>query len=73
MRFEPVFSPAGVDDDRDIVEREGIFHGIDHERWHEVRFVIGHLEDEFIVDLEEHAGAKAAFAEGGGGCGPSRV
>ncbi len=54
---EPIFSGAEFDEDGDVVrEGEGGLHGVE-DFWDEF-FLLGgvEVEDEFVVDLEEHAG-----------------
>lgn len=38
-------------------------HGVGDEEFGGVDFVFGDFEEEFVVDLEEHAGAEAGFAD----------
>ena len=64
MRRQPVFSRAFFDEDGDAVgEGEGGFHDVEDFR-DEDGFLVGvEVEDEFVVDLEEHFGAVGLFAE----------
>ena len=56
MGFEPVFSGAGVDFGGDLVgEWEGEFHDGGDFAGKGVGVVLVKVEDEFVVDLEEHA------------------
>ena len=57
MRGEPVFSSAFLDEDGDAVrEGEGGFHDVEN-FGDKFRFLFGmEVEDEFVVDLEEHFG-----------------
>ena len=57
MRFQPVFSGAGVDFGGDLVgEREGGFHDDGDLFGEGICFVLVEVEDEIVVDLEEHFG-----------------
>ena len=62
MGFEPGLAGAGLDFDGDA-EGEGVAHGVGDEEFGGVDFVFGDFEEEFVVDLEEHAGAEAGLVD----------
>lgn len=55
VRFEPGATGAGFDFDGDLVrESEGVLHHGDDLRSQGRSFTLGKVEEEFVVDLEEH-------------------
>ena len=68
MGLEPVGADADVDDDGDG-KGKGVDHGVADELAGGVFLVEGHVEDEFVVDLEEHAGAEVVVVEFSGDAG----
>ena len=64
MCLEPVGAGAGVDLDRDGVgEGEGGLHGVDDLGDQCVGFGFVEVEDEFVVDLEDHLCPGTGLAE----------
>src|SRR5690606_12552813 len=62
LALVPRLAKAALDTERDL-ERERVFHPIRDEGAGLVRPVGRHLEEELVVDLEQHAGAVASLAE----------
>ena len=60
--FEPGLAGAGLYFDGNA-EGEGVAHGVGDEEFGGVDFVFGDFEEEFVVDLEEHAGAEAGLVD----------
>ena len=58
MGFEPTGAVAHFDDDGDG-EGEGFAHDAADEGGERFEFRGGEFEEEFVVDLEDHAGAEA--------------
>ena len=66
--FEPGLAGAGFDFDGDVVgEGEGGFHHLDDLGGEGVGFALVEVEEEFVVDLEEHFGLSGLFVEEAGG------
>ena len=53
MGLEPVGAVAEVDLERDV-ELDGALHALTHQVPRGVQLGFGDLEDEFVVDLQEH-------------------
>jgi len=64
MRRQPVLPGAFFHENRHVVwQRQGGFHDVE-DFGDEFGFLVGvEVEDEFIVDLEEHFGLVGLFAE----------
>src|SRR5439155_13287649 len=62
LGFGPRGTEPEVDDERDLQGAHGL-HDLAHERVDALTFVERHLEHEFVVDGEDHAGPEAAVVE----------
>src|SRR4051812_30908798 len=62
MRFEPSLAGADFDDDGDSEGDGGLHLFLDD--WPDLRFLgFVNVEDQFVVDLEEHAGLELSVSE----------
>src|SRR2546423_15286946 len=64
LRLEPVRALAQVDNEG-YGQTRGVFHLVLHERHQLIALRTWYLEDQFVVDLQEHAAAHLARAECG--------
>lgn len=62
MRLQPVVADTDFDFDG-AGEFEGVDHGFGHEFAEPGFFRRLHIEDEFVVDLQEHAAFEARFCD----------
>src|SRR5437899_425559 len=62
MRLQPVPADAGLDHDRDL-EREGVLHLVFNQGRDFVALPRRQVEDQLVMDLEDHAGLELSRDE----------
>ena len=63
VRLVPVAPDADFDNNGDIAQRECVLHLRAHQLLDDGEFAFGNLEEEFVVDLQQHHGAEPFGAE----------